>query len=642
MSETKFAALQDAIDRQNADEDVLSDNKVSDLVTIANGNVIANEQQTVITHLGLMSGFLYSMDTNVNTILTGASAGGKSKVQDTATKALPLDLGYEASDASSMGVLDDDAWDTSLFAPLDEWQKIPDKLTEIMKGVAGGPDDVYRYVRSVEDSDANSGRSSHTIEKYAKPYTFLYAQHALDHELSTRLVFLPIDDNSVIRDAIIEQQGGADHISVEGYDKDFIFPTVAEERAMRAHIRDLPTLEQETSNGDINVRGGSAVVLPPWVRKAIKPIFDLNRTETNRVSGQVFNLVRASTILNHDERRETTKEYAEDDVEVPAYIAAPQDVANVMSCRETLLAKTHHLTQMKREILDAIRSHQHFGGDGEEGVGVTLDTIRDYLDDSSDLSVPRKAKMRDLLKELSEHYYIAIHEGAGANNAHLYEFRSLRDIGMPRVTNLDKHMDEGEIQKCKDLSPNVDLEDPFADSTDPFRGQPFKQTVEEMRSDFASNPVERAAEKAELAAGDVGGDATGDEDEETTTLAGAMGAGGSEVQGPDGPVETAVHERLRERADDTIWVVEDHGDLHMMGEVDDDTPLAEADLSGTVADPEHELWDDPRKPDSWVETEGEAQAKLEDAWESLEQKGLIEYDVAGQPEGFVATHIKDA
>lgn len=115
-----FSALQEQIDKSEADTDVLSENKVEDLVEIANGNVIANEHQVVLGHLSLCTGFMWPHERNVNTVYTGAAAGGKSLAQETVKKALPSDRAYEATNASSKGILDDDRWEKALFAPLDE------------------------------------------------------------------------------------------------------------------------------------------------------------------------------------------------------------------------------------------------------------------------------------------------------------------------------------------------------------------------------------------------------------------------------------------------------------------------------------------------------------------------------------------
>ena len=640
-TDSEFSALQSAIDQNEADTSILSENKVEDLVEISNGNIIANEEQMVLGHLGISTGFMWPHSRNVNTILTGPSAGGKSDTQQAIIKALPMDLAYKASDSSAMGVLDDDRWEKSLFAPLDEWQKIPEKLTEIMKGVAGGPDDEYRYVRSVSDEDADSGRSGHEIVKKAKPYQFLYAQHALDHELSTRLLFLPIDDNVHIRDAIIEKQGGAERIDVQGYNKDFIYETVDRERAMRQHLREIPTEMDE----DGNKRGSVDAKLPPWIRKSVKPIFDKSRTETNRVSGQIFNLIRASAVVNHDHRESITVTH--DDKEVTAYIAEPQDAANILSCRETLLAKTHHLTKIKREMLKAIRAHQHFD-QAEEGVGVTVTTIRNYLEDSSSLSVPRKDKLRDLLKELSEHFYIEIHERAGPNGAHLYEFKSLRDIGVPRITNLEQYLTDDELAKCEELCPDVDLADPYSGCRDPFTRDSFKQTVEDMRDEFAQNPVERAAESADLvaeaqSAGTKGGGNADDSGE--ITLTEAMGGDVDDVADTEmtfsDPAEAAVYQQLTEHADDVVWEIDQVEDLHLVGAVEKGEAVSEADFSDTLVDPDHDAWDTPLKPKDWVTSESDAEKEIEEAITALEQQDVIEYDIDGHPDGYVATQITE-
>jgi hypothetical protein len=305
------------------------------------------------------------------------------------------------------------------------------------------------------------------------------------------------------------------------------------------------------------------------VRKSIMPIFDMDRTETNRVAGQVFNLVRASAAINYDSRRSVTVEM--NGHELDSYVAGPADVANVMSCRKTLLAKTHQLDQIKREILDAIRSQQHFDEDADEGVGVTLDSIHDYLQHSSALSVPRKGKMRDLLEEMAEHYYVSIHERAASDGtSHLYEFQSLRDIGVPRVSNLAQYMNEDELVRSRELAPGVDLSSPFDGVRDPFRDQPFVETVEQMRSEFAANPAERAAQTADLVAEDGSDSDNPQGSEGEMTLAGAMG--GDDTDGadgqPSGRVEEAVYDRLREHADTTVWEVDSVQDLHFVGAVD--------------------------------------------------------------------------
>jgi len=570
MSETGFAALDAAIDNQTADTSVLSEtNIVEDMVEVANGTVIGNGPQAVLGALALCTGYMYGQERQVNTVLTGPSATGKSAIQQATKAILPSEHTYEITDASSKGVLDDGRWDDALMAPLDEWQKVPDELTELLKSLSGGADEEYRYARNVPAE--GSGRTTEEIVKKAKPYQFLYAQHMMDHELSTRLVFLPVDNNVHIRDAIIEKEGQASHVSVDGYEKEFIYDTHDRERALREHLRGIETDMEEVPGGEENHRGMVDGYLPPWVRKSVKPIFDVHRTETNRVAGQVFNLIRASAVVN--------------------YHARPM-----------------------------------------------LDTVRDYLEDSSSLSVPRKEKLRDLLRELEDQFYVSIHERAGPNGAHLYEFQSLRDIQMPRLSNLRQYMDTGEIEECRDLSPDVDLDAPFDGTTDPFAGQPFIDTVSEMADEFASNPVERAAATADAVA-DVSADGDTDTQSQSTLAADAMA--GNEVAMPSGPVEQAVHERLLTHADDTVWSIETVGDLHLLGVLDGDETIATAETTDTLVDPDHQLWDQPTRPDDWITTEGEAHAELEQAVEELGNKGVLDFDVDSEPDGFVATHVAD-
>jgi len=92
-TDTNFDALQSAIDQNEADTDILHENKVRDLVEIANGNIIGNEQQMVFGHLSLCTGFMWSHDRNVNHVYTGPSAGGKSDTQDAVTSSLPMEMG---------------------------------------------------------------------------------------------------------------------------------------------------------------------------------------------------------------------------------------------------------------------------------------------------------------------------------------------------------------------------------------------------------------------------------------------------------------------------------------------------------------------------------------------------------------------
>lgn len=618
-----IAALQQAIDETETDgTDELSENVAEDIVHVTRGNVICNEQQTFIIHTALKTGWMWSSDRQVNTMITGPSAAGKSISQEAATDILPMEQAYTATNTSSKGVLDDSSWEEALFAPLDEWQKIPQELTELIKSVSGGADDRYEYVRSKSGSSDGDEREARRIVKKAKPYNFLYAQHALDHELSTRLVFLPIDDDQHIRDAIIRKEAGHTEITVDGHADNYIYPTTNTEKALREHYRGLPT----EMDDDDNLRGSIDVELPPWVHYTVEPIFDKSRTETNRVASQVYNLIRGATLDNYHQRE--TIETTVDGKELKAYVAEPQDVANVLSCRETLLATTHRLTPQKMMLLDALRAHEGIGESGSDGSnGVTLQTIREWLDDKSVVSVPRKDKMRDMLAELENQFYVSIHERAAPDgSSHLYEFESLRDIGVPRLHGLHQHMTDDEIARSHDLDSSIDLEDPFADATDPFRAQPFAETVQEMREELTEDAMDVAKKKEEAHAAHM---SDGDADD---YLDAAMeGQGGLDEFGDDeesdptddlNPTETTVYEMLKDEADSGTFTP-DAEEFHLLGVASEPKDLTEVDLRGTIYDPEHELWDRVDKPDEWVSTQADAEREIESATKELQQKGLL-------------------
>jgi hypothetical protein len=628
---TEIPALQQAIDETDTDgTDELSDNVAEDIVYVTRGNVIGNEQQTYIIHTGLKTGWMWSSDRQVNTIITGPSAVGKSVSQGGATDMLPMEQAYTATNTSSKGVLDDSSWEESLFAPLDEWQKIPKELTELIKSVSGGADDKYEYVRSKSGSNDSDEREARRIVKKAKPYNFLYAQHALDHELSTRLVFLPIDDDQHIRDAIIRKEAGHTNISVDGHANDYIYKTTTREKALREHYRGLPT----EMDDDDNLRGSVDVELPPWVHYAVEPIFDVSRTETNRVASQVYNLIRGATLDNYHVR--DTIEKTVDSKELTAYVAEPQDVANVLSCRETLLATTHRLTPQKRMLLDALRAHEGIGESGSDGAsGVTLQTIREWLDDKSVVSVPRKDKMRDMLGELENQFYVSIHERAAPDgSSHLYEFESLRDIGVPRIHGLAEHMSDEEIERSRELNHGIDLETPFAEATDPFRDQPFHETVAELRDELTEDAMDVARKQEEAWAQDV------TDGEEDNALTAAMGTSGDEGLGAFSedddvdvteelsPTETAVYEQLRAEADGNEFT-EDAEEFHLLGVASEPQDLTEIDVTGTLYDPAHELWDRVDKPDEWVSTQSEAEREIEQATKALQQEGILRFDMSG-------------
>lgn len=645
--DTTFAAIEQSVDAKKSSEVQLSENKIEDVVTVSHGNVIANDDRTILAYLGFVTGWMYTHERNVNTVLVGPSAGGKTQVQKTVTKLLPSDLTYEATDQSGSAIEDDDSWEDALVAPLDEWQKIPDSVTEIIKSLAG-EDEQYVKKRSVSDDDSNTGRTTIRIVKKAKPYSFLYAQHSMDHELSTRLLKLPVEDNEKIREAIGRKEFGHTDITIEGYETDFIFDTNELESALREHLRQLPTKLDDPVGGmeKGQMRGGSYAKLPPWVWYTCETIFDPNRVETNRVFGMVANLIRASAVLNSDNRGTVEKEV--DGEMVQAYLVESQDVANVLRCRETLLGTTHDLDDTKLKVLEAVESNS---GISEEA-GCTVGTVKDYLAEDSSVSPPRKQKLRELLQELEEHYYLNIREGAGENGAHLYEFRSKKHISPPRISNLESHMKDAEIEETKCLYDEVgssfDLDNPFANADDPITGKPFTEMVEEMRQQRHKRDVERRSQESEMADGMSITDAMGggDDDDSGGVSLEDFGGSGDKAESEaisidfESQTEEVVYGLLREHAHEEVFP-SDSSEPHLIGIVEKGDSVVDANVTDTLLDPDHDHWDRLDKPDTWVSSRGDAESRIEEAVNHLDRKGVLSYDTESTPEDYVRTEVRE-
>lgn len=608
MSELDFEGIEEQADKQQADTDILSENKVEDLVRYCRGKVIANEEQFVLGALAKVTGWIRTFSTNVNFVYIGPSSGGKSHVQHALIDILPSEVLYEVSDSSNLAVVDDDDWEDTLVAPLDEWQKIPDKVTEIIKSVAG-EDIKYTYARNVQDDESESGRKTVKMHKYAKPYSFLYAQFSMDSELWNRLLKLYVDDDERIHRAIGKMQAGHDHISVTGFENDYIYDVSETESAIRQHIRELPS-SYEDLDGKERLTGDSFVQMPRWVWYATEPIFNHQRTETNRIYAMVFNSIRASALINHDARE--TVQVEREGEEVEAVVVAPQDVANILSARETLLGTTHELEKRKRKIVEAVRSHSGLGDDA----GCTIDTIESYLDsDKSQMSVPKKQELRDILQELEDNYVLRIREHAGPNGAHIYEFRSLKQIAVPRITNLTNEMPSEEIEADAEyVSDSFDFDAPFEDCHDPFRDQLFTETVVDLEQKYSDSAVERAERTAEMA--------SDDDDDGELDIGEAMG--GTETL--TDPLEATIYERLGDSASGETFSGS-ATEAHLLGIVPEGKGTAEVDTSGTLLDPTHDVWDRPDKPDGWVDSQGDVQAQIEDTVSDLSKRGVIEYNV---------------
>jgi hypothetical protein len=601
----------------------LSANIAEDFVEFSRGNVIANEECFLLTQFQYSTAWMYEKERYVNSVLIGPSAGGKTQVQKFAKRVLPSSDAYTATELTGSAAQDDQqAWNTSLLAPLDEIDKIGDNVREFLKSMAG-EDEGYEKKRSVSDDSSETGRSTVTMKNHALPYQVLFApegdKESIPKELDNRMLKLYVEDNKHIREAIGRKEAGHTDITVTGLEHTYIYETTELEGALRRRYRSLPTTMETKDDKDVRF-GGCYTLMPEWVWYAVRPIFDFSTTSTNRFFGMVFNLIRASAVLNEPHRRTVEKEVGNETVD--AILVDPQDVANVLSCQRTLLGTTHSLDPRKRAILDAVRQLTDAGGEG-----ATLNQLKDWLN-SSDLAVPNKSTLRRILKEdLAEGFYIKVREGDGPNGADLYVYRSRGQINPPRVTNLTEVADRDGMSLD---GYGVDVDDPFDGCNDPIRGQSFKAFVEDFEDEITRSTVDDAtmdvtSDTSMSASEAMGG---GDDSGETQSTI-AEAANDDEETTIDGPIEQFVYERVRENVGDeqpfsqTDPQLEDY---HIAGFVDEDTPVSEAATSDTPLDPRHSVWDQASKDDDWVTTEAAAKRELSNAFQTLREKDVFQLE----------------
>lgn len=627
MSDNDFAFLDEAEHAASGDVGNLRDNVVRDYIEYSRGNIIANEEQFALGALAKVTAYLRRFEVNVNDVKIGPSSGGKSHFQHALGELYPTTQQYSVSDGSKMSIVDDNEWDHTVFAFLDEWNKIPDKLTEIIKSTAG-EDLKYTYGRSESTDSDDDSRETEKYHTFAKPFDFLYAQFQMDNELWNRLLKLYVDDDERIHRAIGKKEAGHTNIKIEGFDNEYIFDTDELESDLYVHHNNLETQYVELE-GDERLLGDEHSVMPPIVWYIAEPIFDHGRTETNRIYGMVFNLMRASSVTNKQNRRtvEVSRSFEGDNVgteTVEAQVVNPQDVANILSAYETLLGTTHELERRKRVIVNAIRNNMGLVGDDGGKSGCTIDTIQEYLErDDTHASTPKKDELRDILQELEDNYIINIDErGAPNSSAHLYQFRTMKHIAPPRVSGLTERMSETEIEQMDRFWPDVDLDDPFGDTTDPYRDQPFKETVRDFEDQFGEDMGERAERAPEVVES---------EPDEQSDLAAAMG-GSDDTSIIENPLVYEVYSLVKGEADGETYPVtaKEH---HLLGIAGVGESISEVPTNGTIFDPHHDVWGEwfdftGRNPDE-VSAVGDASARIKEAFNKLEARGIINIESTG-------------
>jgi len=595
MSESNFSINETSNETGVSPEELdyeydMSENVVEDLVAYTRSKTVKNEQQFVLTMLGYVSGFMGNPKHFVSGVLIGTAGAGKSHLQNTVAELFDDDVKYEATTGSEKSIIyDRKNWNASRIGNLDELQKPGEDIIEILKGVHGGEDEEYVY--KVTGGGEGADRETDEITLEAMPYWFLYAQYEPDFEMWDRLIKVPVHESSEKNDGVARTHWGHSHINFGDDDKDYMYDFEEGEKALKDHVRELPR------DAWVEIPAGQEEFGGWDFYGNVKTIFDIDRSETNRVSKMIANLVRASALLNHKHRDKRRIKVDNGGVK-EAIIAEPQDLANVMACRETLMATTHQLDRKRRAICLAI---EEVGGTQnaapikhpDDRTGQPL-SIMGYLRETNS-SFVKKSQIVQMLSDLEDNGMVEKLEGAGDSGRNLYKFTSWQNLGKFEID-----------EEFKEL---------FDGARDPFESRPFIETAREVNRDLTPKASDFMSSEEVKSGGDS------KEQEGQATLTG----GSSDSFDVDlAPYEEAVYEQLKENLDgEKLTNLDEHdpSPRELLGIVPMGEPDDETDIGGTIVDPSHEVWS--HGPKEWVESTQDAEQNIEKALRNLTKEGVF-------------------
>jgi len=656
-------AFDDIADKQEAASVELSENVAEDFIRYHRGNVVGHEERGWLMYLSLLTGWVYDKNCHNNVLGIGPPGSGKSLTKNTVENLFDSGDKYTKTDASSNAILDSVEWDLALVAPMDEYDKIDKAITEVLKS-SNPVDDGYSKDRNVEDPDAKGGYSPEEVSADANPWVVLYAPSSkkggVDDELEDRALILYFSNDKHTRRGIMRKEFGHENINTSRGDTEYIYDTQGLAARLREHVREFPTTTHydEGEDGDqypVSRTGDTLVTIPLWVAYVCEPIFDLDADHSNRTFSLVRNAIKASALLNHKERN--TKEVEvyvdEDSTETKtreAVVVGPQDVANVLACLPTLLSTTHQLTPLKRHVLDAVDATEGI----TDGDGTTVSQVQDWLDDN-DIPHPSRSTLKERMDDLAEEYYLQKYSGAGGPNgkADVYEKHDEGALQAPNIANLQQKAQRRDGLDLDEEHVDIDPSDPFADVRDPFRDQPFKETVYAFEEEFSGSSTTDTTDASDFMgpSNDESEDETEEDDGGQATLTSAADDGETdetvdtadssvelEPEGvPDNPTQMYVYDTLYEHANgETFGPSETVPE--QMGELQDHP--SKVDVTGTAVDPDHELWQDrPDHTDDRVISEADCLRELSDAYDELKQKGVIVEDEETAPPGMYVVRV---
>lgn len=576
FSET--AAQESSVSSDDLDYDYAKhDNVCVDLIEYGRSRILKNEEQFLLTTLGYLSGYFDSPKHFICGVLIGTAGSGKSHVQNVVAALFDEEVLYTATNMSAKAIIyDRKNWNAAIIADMDELQKPDEDIIEILKSVHGGEDGDFVY--KVTGDGKGADRETDEIVLEAMPYWFLFAQTSADFEMWDRLIKVPVHESRDKNEGVLATGWDHTNISFGDSEYDYMFEFEDGTKAMKDHMREIP------QNSWVKIPAGEEDFGGQDFIKYAKPIFDLDRSETNRVGKMVANLVRASALVNHENREKRKLNLPNEGVK-EAYIAEPQDLANILSCRNTLLATTHQIDRKKKALCIAI---EQTGGTRNMS---SIDDIQSHLK-KTNASFVKRHQVEEMLEELIQNYLIEKHERAGENGAHLYEFKGWQNLGKFEI--------------------DEDFKDFFEGCTNPITGEDFIETARRINKELQPNVSDFMTETT------VDSDSGGGQ----ATLSG-------NTAGEFDDVSLEPHQEIiREQLYNTLHGERiDNLDEHqpelkeMLGLV----PIGESDegvdTDGTVFDPDHVCWT--YGPDEWVTSEREAEREIETIIRQLTEMGVF-------------------
>jgi hypothetical protein len=582
------ATTEELFDQSASMKYQMSDNVVDDLVRYTRARTVRNEQQFVLTTLGYISGFMESPKHYVSGVLIGTAGSGKSHLQNTVADLFPEEFLYRATTGSEKSIIYDDSWETAYIASMDELQKPSAEIIEVLKSLHGGEDSEFRYKVTGEGEGAD--RDVDEIVRTAIPYWFLYAQYEPDFEMWDRLLKVPVHESSEKNDGVARTHWGHSMISFGDDDIEYMYDFSDGRAAIKNHIRSIP------KESWVKIPAGEEEFGGYSFYDSVKHIFDIDRSETNRVAKMVANLVRASALLNHKNRQKERIQIENEGIK-DAIIAEPQDLANVMACRDVLLATTHQLDRKRRAICLAI---EQVGGTQnaapvkhpEDRSGQPR-SIMGYLRETN-ASFVKKSQIEQMLEDLEDNGLVEKLVGAGENGRNLYKFTSWQNLGKFNIDDTFTSL--------------------FEDTEDPFTKEEFTKTARRTNDELTPRASDFMAME-EVKSGSS-------TEKSQTTL---VGEDESNIDIELAPYEREVYNGLKRTVDGEILKNLDEHDptpLELIGVANLGFPEEDYKIGGTIADPMHEVWE--HGPKGWVESVQDAEQQIEKALRRLTVEGVLQ------------------